>query len=101
MTEQPDEYLDAERPAVVEEELDPEAPADAKPSAVPDSEREEPDLDSPAAPRDVLESEPNVGTHGLAGGMGVSSERVGPVRGDAEPRSTGAESLDSPDPSHG
>src|SRR3954453_2089733 len=51
------------------------------------------------APRDVLESEPNVGeTHGLAGGMGVSSERVGKVRGSSEPSPGGTEDLSSPDP---
>ena len=48
----------------------------------------------PDAPRDVLDSEPNVGEEsGLSGGMGVSSERVGKVRGSSEPKTTGAEDL--------
>ncbi|MCW2758511.1 MAG: hypothetical protein JWO46_2257 [Nocardioidaceae bacterium] len=35
---------------------------------------------------DVRESDPNADSaDGLAGGMGVSSERVGPVRGQTEP----------------
>jgi hypothetical protein len=50
-------------------------------------------------PRDILDSEPNVGEeHGLAGGMGVSSERVGKIRGSAEPATTGVEDLTSEDP---
>ncbi|MBO9523969.1 MAG: hypothetical protein J7518_20735 [Nocardioidaceae bacterium] len=54
---------------------------------------------SAAEPRDVMDSEPNVGEHsGLAGDMGVSSERVGPVEGQNEPFTTGAKSTDSPDP---
>ena len=54
-----------------------------------------------AEPRDVLASEANVGEDsGLAGGMGVSSERVGKVRGSAEPATTGTEDTsptDAPD----
>ena len=50
-------------------------------------------------PREVLDSEPNVGEeHGLSGGMGVSSERVGKVRGSAEPATSGAEDLSSEEP---
>ena len=52
-----------------------------------------------ARPRDVLDSEPNMGEEsGLAGDMGVSSERVGRVRGTPEPTTGGAESLDSTAP---
>jgi hypothetical protein len=50
MSEQPEEYLDAERPAEVGEQPDPEAPADAPPAAVPDEEREE----SPAPGADAI-----------------------------------------------
>ena len=47
-------------------------------------------------PRDVLDSEPNMGEEsGQAGDMGVSSERVGKVRGTEEPTTSGAESLDT------
>jgi hypothetical protein len=50
-------------------------------------------------PRDVLDSEPNHGDkHGLAGGMGVSSERVGKVRGSSQPATGGAEDLSSEEP---
>ncbi|MGN6578181.1 MAG: hypothetical protein ACTHKG_21110 [Nocardioides sp.] len=50
-------------------------------------------------PRDVLDSEPNMGeTHGLAGGMGVSSERVGKVRGTDEPTTGANEDLSSEEP---
>ena len=49
--------------------------------------------------RDVLDSEPNFGEDsGLAGGMGVSSERVGKVRGSPEPATGGAESLEHTEP---
>lgn len=49
------------------------------------------------ATRDVIDSDANVGEDsGLAGGMGVSSERVGRVRGSAEPATHGAESTQSP-----
>ncbi len=56
-------------------------------------------MSDPAAPRDVLDSEPNMGEEsGLRGNMGVSSERVGKVRGMPEPTTGGNESLDSADP---
>jgi len=50
-------------------------------------------------PRDVLDTEPNLGEDsGAAGDMGVSSERVGKVRGSAEPATSGNESLASEEP---
>lgn len=54
---------------------------------------------SGAEPRDVLDSEPSMGEDsGLAGDMGVSSERVGRVRGTPEPTTGANESLESDDP---
>lgn len=53
MSEQPEEYLDAERPAETGELPDPEAPADAPPAAVPDADRE----DEPAPGADVIGAE--------------------------------------------
>lgn len=53
----------------------------------------------PAAPRDVLDSEPNMGEDsGQAGDMGVSSERVGRVRRTPEPTTSGNEALDTEEP---
>ncbi|MGO4257819.1 hypothetical protein [Marmoricola sp. RAF53] len=50
-------------------------------------------------PRDVLDSEPGFGEDsGTAGDMGVSSERVGKVRGSAEPATSGNESLANEEP---
>ena len=50
--------------------------------------------DRPDAPRDLLDSDANVGAKdGLAGGMGVSSERVGKVRGSTEPATHGTEAT--------
>ncbi|MDQ6686409.1 MAG: hypothetical protein M3Z50_02155 [Actinomycetota bacterium] len=47
---------------------------------------------------DVLDSEPNADSaEGLAGGMGVSSERVGTMRG-SEPGTNGAERTQAPAP---
>ncbi|HEX4189746.1 MAG TPA: hypothetical protein VHZ06_02025 [Marmoricola sp.] len=41
--------------------------------------------EQPVEPREVTDSDPNAGeADGLAGEMGVSSERVGAVRGDAD-----------------
>jgi hypothetical protein len=55
--------------------------------------------EQPGAPRDVLDSEPGMGEESaLAGDMGVSSERVGRVRGTDVPTTSGAEDLDSADP---
>jgi hypothetical protein len=55
--------------------------------------------DTSAEPRDLLDSEPNVGeTHGLGGGMGVSSERVGKVRGSSVPATGGTEDVSSAEP---
>jgi hypothetical protein len=47
-------------------------------------------------PNDVSESDPNgAGPEGLAGSMGVSSERVGRMRGAIEPGTHGTESTQS------
>ena len=56
-----------------------------------DPEEEGGDPDEGATPvTDVQESDPNADSAaGLAGGMGVSSERVGLVRGSAEPATSG------------
>jgi len=55
--------------------------------------------ENPAEPRDVLDSEPNMGEDsGLAGDMGVSSERVGRVRGTPDETTGANESLASEDP---
>lgn len=49
-------------------------------------------------PNELQESDPNGGgAHGLAGGMGVSSERVGKVRGSDEPATHGVESTAAED----
>jgi hypothetical protein len=50
-------------------------------------------------PNDLRDSDPNGGgPEGLAGAMGVSSERVGKLRGVVEPGTHGEESLDSEPP---
>jgi hypothetical protein len=53
--------------------------------------------EQPVEPREVTDSDPNAGeADGLAGGMGISSERVGPVRGEDGERTHGGEDT-SPD----
>jgi hypothetical protein len=55
--------------------------------------------ESLARETDVQESDPNAdSTAGLAGGMGVSSERVGELRGSAEAGTYGAEETHLPAP---
>lgn len=52
----------------------------------------------PDPTRSILDSDANVGEdHGLAGSMGVSSERVGKVSGDPSPATHGAESTAAED----
>lgn len=51
-------------------------------------------MTAPGEPNDLTESDPNgAGSDGLAGGMGVSSERVGKVRGSAVPTTHGTEAT--------
>jgi hypothetical protein len=59
------------------------------------------DESDPTSPpeTDVQESDPNADSAaGLAGEMGVSSERVGGLRGSAEPGTYGAEETHPPAP---
>ncbi len=54
---------------------------------------------SAGEPNDLHDSDPNGGgPQGLAGSMGVSSERVGDMRGKVEPGTHGEESLESQEP---
>ena len=60
---------------------------------------EETSSGSHAVETEVFESDPNADSpEGLAGGMGVSSERVGSVRGSDEPVTYGAAPTHTPDP---
>jgi hypothetical protein len=90
MTSEPDDQRDVQ----------PDAQPDDRPDVQPDVQAvTAPDSGGYARETDVQESDPNADSaEGLAGGMGVSSEIVGDLRGSHEPGTYGTEETHVPLP---